>query len=233
MPPRKKPVNLDDFDIAQFRDPSYDVSTLAKSPDSTAFLFKILQQISQDIESREIRMQALEEKVETQQEEIRNLEERLLRTEQYSSRSTAIITGLKEEKDEDLVDSVAKMFLQVGGLPRPFTSSNIANIHRNRKKEGSNKPRSITMVFTRSIDKDRLFNKVVKTKLKERFGVNMHHHMCSGLIAEQKKLEDHDRVDWVSYLGHSSNFSVKLKDGTFFKRISYLADLEKRLTSSR
>lgn len=174
----------------------------------------------------------LESTVTIQQKKIEDLETRLLKTEQYSSRSTAIVTGLKEEANEDLEEVVTSQLKDSGALPANFTARDIAHVHRNRKKPNSDKPRSITLVFARSSDKDRVFQKSAKDNLYKKHGVKIHHHMCQALIEEQKKMEELEEVDWVSYFGHSAGFRVKLKNGDYLKKISHAADLMKQLADS-
>ena len=53
--------------------------------------------------------------------------------------------------------------------------------------------------------------------------------MCGALIAEQKKMEAIDGVEWVSYMGHSSNFSVKMTDERFYKKVENTTDLLSKL----
>ena len=219
--------------LTQLLDPNYDITGLSKSADATTYLFKILQQlvISNNTITTvyESRIAELENTVKDQSQVISDLESRLVKTEQYSSRRTAIITNLPEKNNENLEKEFTQMINDSKILLQKFDIKDISHIHRNRRKVNSSKPTSITVVFTRSIDKDRLFQKDAKTTLSTKFKIKLHHHMCGSLIAEQKKMEAVNNVDWVSYMGHTSNFSVKMKEGAYFKKVQHTTDLLSRL----
>ena len=223
--------------LETFLDPNFDTATLAKSKDAMVHMFKLLQQLiiqnKAAVVTQGKKIEELETTVVKHEERIAALEERLVRSEQYSSRGTAIITGLKETTGENLEEEVAKIVNEVGVLPGSFTAKDISHVHRNKRKADSDKPRSITLVFARSIDKDRLFRKSVKDKLFEKNKIKLHHHMCYALIQEQRKMEEVAGVKWVNYMGHSSGFSVKMEDGAYFKRMSHTADLQKMLVAPR
>ena len=209
-----------------------ELTKLANSKDSMVHLFSLIQQLiisNKAIANQQQKIQELETTISDQQSSITDLQERLLKSEQYSSRSTAIITGLEEKTGEDLEKIVTKIFVETGEVPPSFSSRDIAHVHRNRKKPDSTKPRSITIVFSRSMDKDRLFQKKVKDKLFSTHKIKLHHHMGQAMIAEQKKMEEMPSVEWVSYFGHAAGFRVKLTSGEYLKKVTTAADLAKKM----
>eukprot|EP00116_Pleurobrachia_bachei_P011652 sb/3471914/ len=125
---------------------------LASSPDALATLFLTLHSVVNELRSEN---ESLKATVASLQQEISvsavtkqpdpegkvsSLEDRLLKSEAYSGRSTAILTGIKESQDEDTVSVVVNTVKEI--IP-DFTTACISTAHRNKKKPTSDptKPR--------------------------------------------------------------------------------------------
>ena len=96
-----------------------------------------------------------------------------------------------------------------------YTMLDFAAIHRNGRFYKNNRPPSITVKFLRYHDKDWLFTKryVSARKSNSKYaGVNFHHCLCPGLVAEQTLITRHSRVKFVRFEGGNRYFTVCIKD---------------------
>jgi len=183
------------------------------------------------LESAMSRIDQLEEASLKQSDHINNLHERLAFAEQYSRRNTAIVTKVPYLKGENLEVKICKLINDTKILPFVFTRRDISHVHRNK----FNQYASITLVFARGIDKDRIFSKksVFKSTHTET-GINIHHAMSKTVQVEKEYLEAVEGVKYVEYRGIRANFVVKMLpeyDDAFFKKIRGEADLRTALTN--
>ena len=163
-----------------------------------------------------------------------NLNEDRIRIEQYSRKDVLLVTGLKMEDRE----SQSQLFQKITGIfnditenyDRTFTKDDFIAVHRNGISYKGNRPPTVTVKFLRFYDKDVMFNKDTRTKLRVMFdGVKFHHNMCRPLIEEQNRINEHASVKFSIYQGDRSNFSVYLHEGQFMNKIKNYADLIKKL----
>ena len=117
----------------------------------------------------------MEKKLGEQDKVLADFERRLFKSEQYSSRSTAILTGLPTSPNEDSSRTVCSVLNSVEPS-RNFTLLDLAHCHWNKQKSDSSRPPTVTVVFNRSYNKDMFMRKASKDKLKMKM-INLHHHM--------------------------------------------------------
>ena len=169
----------------------------------------------------------MEKKLGEQDKVLADFEHRLFKSEQYSSKSTAILTGLPTSPNEDISRTVCSVLNSVEPS-RNFTPLDLAHCHRNKQKSDSSRPPTVTVVFIRSYDKDMFMRKASKDKLKMK-KINLHHHMGPTVLAEFKRLSERHDVQWVQYRGHVGNFAVKLKNDGFITQVLNCKDLDNKL----
>lgn len=150
---------------------------------------------------------------------ISDLEDRQMRSEAYSGRTTAIIAGIPDpgpsETPADLQEQVIDALSAAHPEIRP---ADFSIIHRNAPRRGKNrgKPRTVTVVFLRASVKDNIMRKVNRDRIKARLKDEVsgttggiYHRMSRGLVSRKEELEAHPAVEWVYFAGHSM-FTVKL-----------------------
>ena len=179
-------------------------------------------QISEKVSDNEERILELEEDLSVKEKHINELNERLIKSEQYSRRNTAIVTGVPYQKNENLEAKICDVINSTNILHHEFQTGDIAHVHRNKWGTYS----SITLQFVRGIDKDRLFSAKPKFRLAHlKPKINIHHAMCDQLIEEKKEIETVQGVKWVDFRGHAKMFVVKMDDENFFRGIRGCSDL--------
>ena len=229
--------------------PESDLSVLADSDNVNLYIIKLLQQViisnketnqkllksDNRVAELENRCSDLKEELSHRTVEINDLKHKVLTLEQYSRRSTIIMTGVPFEKDEKLEEKVGKVVNDTNILNHDIDFTFISHVHRNKQKEqkegqeGPPPPPSITLQLVRSSDVDKLFYN--KKKLREFYGnkINIFHAMSKGTIDQKSKIENCAEVAWVDYRGHSQLFAVKLLNGDFLKGVKDLPDLESKV----
>ena len=155
-----------------------------------------------------------------------DFELRLFKMEQYSSRSTVIITGVPANDNENTAEIVCKT-LNDADKDIAISPCDLSHCHRNWTNR-TNRPPTITVVFNRSYDKDLVMRKSTRDKLKAR-RYNIHHHMGNTVLSEFRRLSDRTDVNWVQYLGHRSNFSVKMNNDDYIRHVLNSDDLDTKL----
>ena len=173
------------------------------------------------------KIEDLEKKLGEQDKVLVDFECRLFKSEQYSSRSTAILTGLPTSPNEDISRTVCSEPNSVEPS-RNFTPLDLAHCHRNKQKPDSCRPPTVTVVFDWSYDKDMFMRKTLKDKLKMK-KINLHHHMGPTVLAEFKRLSERHDAHWVQYREHVGNFAVKLKSDGFITQVLNCKDLDNKL----
>ena len=156
---------------------------------------------------------ALETRVLSLEERVSSLENRSLKHEAYSGRATSILTGIPETENENTVDVVVEAIKEV--IP-DFSSDRISTAHRNRKK--SNKPRSITVVFSKIKDKDIVSDYRKQAPFRRR-KIGAYHYASPSVLERKKELEDCEGVSKVYFDGPVKMFSVKGDDGVVKRHI--------------
>ena len=190
------------------------------------------QLLKSDRENNKLKEQIseLEKKNEEQDRKIVDFELRLLlycsKMEQYSSRSTVIITGVPANDNENTAEIVCKI-LNDADKDIAISPCDLSHCHRNWTNR-TNRPPTITVVFNRSYDKDLVMRKSTRDKLKAR-RYNIHHHMGNTVLSEFRRLSDRTDVNWVQYLGHRSNFSVKMNNDDYIRHVLNSDDLDTKL----
>ena len=216
--------------VQQLMDGTADVDKLSTSENAMALVITMLGQLIQSNKENSVlkeRVVKLENKVAEQDKILTDFERRLFKSEQYSSRSTAILTGLPTTPSEDVSRKVCDVLNSVEPN-RNFTPMDLAHCHRNKQKPESSRPPTITVVFNRSYDKDRIMRKAAKDLLKTK-RMNIHHHMGQTVLAEYWRLTERPDVQWVQYRGHIGNFAVKLINDSFITQALNCRDLESKL----
>ena len=148
------------------------------------------------------------------------LEDRVLATEAYSGRATAILTGMPEKDNEVTAGVVTDTIRTI--LPS-FTQGDISVAHRNRQSN-TGKPRSITVVFKSIAHKDFVSNFKNIGPLRER-GVGVYHYAPPAVRDRKSQIEEQDCVDKCYYDGPNKMFSVKLTSGKFVRHILSVGQL--------
>ena len=204
-----------------------DVNKLSTSENAMALVITMLGKLIQsDKENGALKQKVNEPKknIDEQDKVLEDFERRLFRTEQYSNRSTAILTGLPTSPSENTIGKVFSVLNSVDPN-RNFTPLDFAYCHRNRQKPKSNRPPTITVVFNRSWDKDKFMRKEARELLKTK-RMNLHHHMGPTVLAEFRRLSERSDVQWVQYRRHLGNFAVKMNNDSF---ITNSKDLDSKL----
>ena len=240
------PVKFMDF----VSDPASDLNLLANSDNVNLFIIKLLQQVvlsnketNQKLIESDERATLLENKcnelksvVTHQNVEINALSSRVLTLEQYSRRSTMVVTGVPFTKDENLEEIVCSIINDTSILDHTMDFSFISHVHRNKQKEQKeNDPRpppppSITLQLVRAADVDQLFYE--KKKFREVHGakkVNIFRSLSNLCKDEKTKMESCKEVSWVDFRGHSRFFVVKMENGDFLRGVKGFSDLESKI----
>ena len=206
---------------------------LAKSPDALTLLFTTLHSVVNELRAENKTLKetvtkltnsitSLNEKPPSPDpEKVATLEDRLLKSEAYSGRATAILTGVTENKGEDLVNVVVDTIKEV--IP-DFSSTRLSTVHRNKKKNNNNKPRTITVVFSKIRDKDTFSDYRNQAPLRKK-KVGAYHYASPAILARKSELEDCENVERVYFDGPVKMFSVKFKDKTIKRRITSAKEL--------
>jgi len=229
MPPRRNTNTVEKM-IDELMTGDGDIKTMSKDPNATCVIMTILAELlKSDRENTGLRsrVEELEKKVDEQQEEINGFEEKMFRLEQYSSRSTAILTGIDKTAGEDVSVKVCTV-LNEADPGSNITPLDLSNCHRNSSKADDEKPPTITVVFNRSQVKDQLMKKEISDILKKK-GMRLLHHMGPTVRNTFNKLYELDDVKWVYYLGHSSNFSVKMHDENYYIKVKSVKHLLEKI----
>lgn len=210
-------------DLTQFAELSKIVQLLRFSINSNLALQEQVQTNSDDISSMKNEMTELHSRVDELQQDRDRLD-------QYSRKDVAIITGLRMPANE----TQEQLYATVTGMFNKASSANLKNndfvaIHRNSATYNGLRPPTITCKFLRFTDKDIIFRRENKLKLKNE-GINIHHNMCRGLIAEQDKLTNHANVKFVIYQGYNRHFSVHLNNGKYVNKITSFKDFISKAT---
>eukprot|EP00116_Pleurobrachia_bachei_P008871 sb/3469133/ len=207
--------------------------TLANSPDALFHLFSALHSVVNELrfenETLKDTVSKLTNSIATlsvqppspDPQKVATLEDRLLKSEAYSGRATAILTGIPETQGEDVVSVVVDTIKEV--IP-DFSSTRLSTVHRNKKKNNSNKPRSITVVFSKIRDKDNFSDFRNQGPLREK-KVGAYHYAPPAILARKRELEDCENVKTVYFDGPVKMFSVKFQDGTIKRRITSAKEL--------
>ena len=159
--------------VEQLLQGTADISKLSSSENVMGVIVTILGQLlKSDRENNKLK------------ERISELEKkRLFKMEQYSSRSTVIITGVPANDNENTVEIVCKT-LNDADKDIAISPCDLSHCHRNWTNR-TNRPPTITVVFNRSYDKDLVMRKSTRDKLKApRY--NIHHHMGNTVLSEYR-----------------------------------------------
>ena len=284
--------------VEQLLQGTADISKLSSSENVIGVIVTTLGQLlKSDRENNKLkeRISELEKKNEEQDRKIVDFELRLFKMEQYSSRSTVIITGVPANDNENTAEIVCKT-INDADKDIAISPCDLSHCHRNWTNR-TNRPPTITVVFNRSYDKDLVMRKSTRDKLKAR-RYNIHHHMgntvlstwgtqccphgehsavhmgntvlstwgtqccphgehsavhmgntvlstwgtqcCphgehsavhmgNTVLSEFRRLSDRTDVNWVQYLCHRSNFSVKINNDDYIRHVLNSDDLDTKL----
>ena len=207
-----------------------DVNKLSTSENAMALVITMLGKLIQSDKENGVlkqKVNELEKKIDEQDKLLEDLERRLFKTEQYSSRSTAILTGLPTSPSENTIGKVCSVLNSVDPN-RNFTPLDFSHCHRNRQKNNSNRPPTITVVFNRSWDKDKFMRKEARDLLKTK-RMNLYHHMGPTVLAEFRRLSERSDVQWVQYRGYLGNFGIKMNNDSFITNVLNSKDLDSKL----
>ena len=205
--------------VEQLLQGTTDISKLSSSENVMGVIVTILGQLlKNDRENNKLkeRISELEKKNEEQDRKI--------------SRSTVIITGVPANDNENTAEIVCKT-LNDADKDIAINPCDLSHCHRNWTNR-TNRPPTITVVFNRSYDKDLVMRKSTRDKLKAR-RYNIHHYMGNTVLSEFRRLSDRTEVNWVQYLGHRSNFSVKMNNDDFIRHVLNSDDLQSCLIFMR
>jgi len=219
-----------------------DLDAMSRSENCNKYMMQMLHCVLVKSEATVRRLMEAEQMIgqlksenEQNQRETSALRERVEQLEGYSRRSTMIMTGLPYNEDENLEKEVCEI-INEAKVYKDFEidQSYVSNVHRNgRFDPNKEKPPSVTVVFVRSMDKDRLFRGKGKFKANlngegKRFGkfgkVNIHHAMSEGTRQQKRRLEAFDEVEWVDYRGVTQGFAVKMVNEQFHRGIQGVND---------
>ena len=220
-----------DTTIDELMEGTADLIKLSNSENALPVIMKILARLLKSDKENGLlrrRLEKLEVKNECNERKLEDLEDRLFKDEQYSSRATVILTGVEVTPDEDVSSKVCSV-LNKAGPQMKFNSRDFTHCHQNRPKPASRRPPTITVVFSRSCEKDLIMAKEYRGKLKS-LGINAHHHMGPTVIAEFRKLSDRPDVQCVQYLGHAGNFGVKMEDDSYVTKVLNCKDLDRKIS---
>ena len=224
-------------DIATFLNLSSGVPARAKklatSPDALILLFSTLHSVVNELRAENKTLKETVNKLTNSltdlseqppspdPEKVASLEDRLLKSEAYSGRATAILTGIPETQGEDVVNVVVDTIKEV--IP-DFSSTRLSTVHRNKKKNNNSKPRTITVVFSKIRDKDTFSDFRNQGPLRAK-KVGAYHYAPPAILARKRELENCENVETVYFDGAVKMFSVKFKDGTIKRRITSAKEL--------
>ena len=141
--------------VQQLMDGTADVDKLSTSDNGVALVITMLGKLIQSNKENSMlkeRVVKLENKAAEQDKILTDFERRLFKSKQYSSRSTAILTGLPTTPSEDVSRKVCDD-LNAVEPNRNFTPMDLTHCHRNKQKPESSQPPTITVVFSRSYDR--------------------------------------------------------------------------------
>ena len=187
---------------------------------SVADLSKTVAELQKSNAALAARLESTEPPVSTVQSCDSSIEDRLLKSESYSGRSTSIMTGIPEDPSEDITEVVAKHVREI--IP-DFTANRISTAHRNKKKDPT-KPRSVTVVFSHIRDKDIVSDYRRQGPLRKK-NVGVYHYTPPAVLKRKKELEECEGVSKVYFDGPIKMFSVKMSDKTVKRRITNVNQL--------
>ena len=217
--------------VEQLLQGTADISKLSSSENVMGVIVTILGQLlKSDRENNKMkeRIAELEKRNEEQYRKIADFELRLFKMEQYSFRSTAIMTSVPANDNENTAEIVCKAINDVD-KDIVLSPCDLSHCHCNWTSRTNRSP-TITLVFNRSYNKDLVMRKSTRDKLKAR-RYNIHHHMGNTVLSEFRRLSDRTDVKWVQYLGHRSNFSVKMNNDDYIRHVLNSDDLDIKLNS--
>ena len=131
-----------DVAIEELLNGTADVDKLSSSDNVMALVITLLGKlIKSDKEKGALiqKVEDLEKKLGEQDKLLADFERRLFTSEQYSSRSTAILTGLPTSPNEDISRTVCSVINSVEPS-RNFTPLDLEHCHRNKQKSDSSRP---------------------------------------------------------------------------------------------
>ena len=217
--------------VEQLLQGAADISKLSSSENVMGVIVTILgQPLKSDRENNKMkeRIAELEKRNEEQYRKIADFELKLFKMEQYSSRSTAIMTSVPANDNENTAEIVCKAINDVY-KDIVLSPCDLSHCHRNWTSRTNRSP-TITVVFNRSYDKDLVMRKSTRDKLKA-WRYNIHHHVGNTVLSEFRRLSDRTDVKWVQCLGHRSNFSVKMNNDDYIRHVLNSDDLDSKLNS--
>jgi hypothetical protein len=89
-------------------------------------------------------------------EKVRQLEERIDDSDQYSRLNTVEIHGVPQEENENVMEVVKKLGV---ALDMPITEEMVDACHRLRRKQGDGRAPGIVVKFVRRLDRQKLIEK--------------------------------------------------------------------------
>ena len=192
---------------------------IAESKEPLVFILEALQKVILDLRKENTTLKnntkkllntnaALDTRVQSLEERVSSLENSSLKHEAYSGRATSILTNIPETENENIVDVVVDAVKEV--IP-DFSSDRISTAHRNRKKN-NDKPRSITVVFSKIKDKDIVSDYRKQAPFRKR-KIGAYHYASPSVLERKKELEECEGVSKVYFDGPVKMFSVKLGKG--------------------
>ena len=213
--------------VEQLLQGTADISKLSSENVMGVIVTILSQLLKSDRENNKLkeRISELEKKNEEQDRKIVDFELRLFKMEQYSSRSTVIITGVPANDNENTAEIVCKT-LNDADKDIAISPCDLSHCHRNWTNR-TNRPPTITVIFNRSYDKDLVMRKSTRDKLKARG--TTYTTTWGTLLSEFRRLSDRTHVNWVQYLGHRSNFSVKMNNDDYIRHVLNSDDLDTKL----
>ena len=133
-----------DTTIDELMEGTADLIKLSNSENALPVIMTILARLlKSDKENGLLRRRLeLEVKNECNERKLEDLEDRLFKAEQYSSRATVILTGVEVTPDEDVSSKVCSVLNKTGPQMKLY-SRDFTHCHQNRPKPASRRPPTI------------------------------------------------------------------------------------------
>lgn len=171
-------------------------------------------------------------------DEVKLLNEKVMKQDQYSRKDILIMTGLQfeeHESPEELATTVSSMLNKITGKKLALNARDFVAIHRNGRSYRNSRPPTVTVKFIRFSDKDLVFSKLSMSNCKNMYpGIHVHHGLCPGYVDIRNQLSQINNVKFVRYAGANRYFTVCVTDPTggndiFFNRIENVKQLKSEM----
>lgn len=123
------------------------VKILRKALEPTE-LINNLKELSKKVEAMEEKLDMKDQRIKLLEKKIKTMENNQDAQEQYSRRECLRLNGLGEEKTENIVEEVIKVFNNTMAVQPPIRPEDIARVHRVGKPIDKKKPRQVMIKMT-------------------------------------------------------------------------------------